>query len=133
MCVRVAGGGRGVRRAIGGLLDETPADEIEGKLRGPLADALAVAAEGAIDRVGALSVRDGDVDEADRFGIGGAGGAGDSCNTEAQSCAGARSDAFGKRFGDFSGDCAVFCDEPSGHIGEGSLELVGIHNNSAKK
>src|ERR1700689_143038 len=82
-------------------LHEAAADEVEGQLRGPFADAFTIAAKGAIDRVGALSVRNCDVDETDRFGIGCAGGAGDSCDAEAQGCAGPRADAFGQGLCDF--------------------------------
>src|ERR1700728_544197 len=48
---------------------EAATDDVEGESGGPFADALAIAAEGAVDGVGALRVRDGDVDEADGFGI----------------------------------------------------------------
>jgi hypothetical protein len=81
-------------RELKRYLHEAAADEVEGELCGPLADALAIAAEGAVDSVGALRVRDGDVDEADGFGFGGAGGAGDAGDAEADGCAGARADAF---------------------------------------
>ena len=99
---------------------EAAADEVEGELRGPFADALAIAAEGAVDGVGALRIRDGNVDEADRFGIGGAVGAGNAGNAESQGCAGARADAFGKCLGDFSGDRAV----PGDEIGGTSANVV---------
>ncbi len=83
--------------------------------------------------IGALGVADGDVNQADGLGFRGAGGAGDAGDSQAQGRAGARADAVGEGFGDFSGDGAVLRDEFGGHAGERSLELVGIDNHTAEK
>ena len=113
-------------------LNEAAADEVEGKLRGPFANTNAIAAEGAVDRVGALSIGDSDVDEADGFGFRCAGGAGYACDAEADGCAGARADAFSESFGDFSRNGAVLCDEIGGDTGKVGLELVRLDDNSAE-
>src|ERR1700689_2370719 len=52
-------------------LHEAAADEDKSQLGGQLADALAIAAEGAVDGIGAVGVRDGDVNETDGLGVGG--------------------------------------------------------------
>lgn len=61
--------------ATEGELHEAPAEHVEGLLGGPLADAVAVAGEGAFEVVDLVDVGEGEVDEADGFVLGGSGGA----------------------------------------------------------
>jgi len=79
-------------------------------LGGEFADAGAVAADVALVALGFLGVGKGDVDEADRFLVCSAAGAGDAGDAEAEGCAGADADAAGERFSDLGGDCAVLGD-----------------------
>ena len=87
------------------------ADEFEGVLGGPEADAFAVAGEVELFDLGVLAVGEGDVDEADGLaGVGaGAPGPGPAMPVmrDAEGCAGAGADAFGEGAGDFGADGAV--------------------------
>lgn len=92
-------------------LHQPSANEVEGLLGGEFADSLTVAAEGALGDFVLRGVGDGDVDQADRLLLGGAGGAGDAGYAQSQSSSGAQADAVGEGFGDFGGDSAVLGDQ----------------------
>jgi len=64
-------------------LHQLAADEVEGLLAGPLADAVSVAAEVAFKGLVGCGIADGDVDAAYGFGFCAATGAGDSGDSEA--------------------------------------------------
>ena len=102
-------------------------------LGGPFADALAVAAEGALDGVGFLGVAEGDVDKADRLEFGAAGGAGDAGDAQAEGCAGVAANAVGEGFGYLAGDGAALGDEIGRDAGEGGLEFVGVDDCAAEE
>jgi hypothetical protein len=87
------------------FLKNVVADEFEGVLAGPPADAFAVAGEVELFDLSALGVGEGDVDEADWLvGVGARcawAWAGDAGDGDAERCAGAVADAFGEGAGDF--------------------------------
>src|SRR5271157_2900428 len=117
----------------GERLSQPATDEVEGLLGGPFADALAVAAEGALDGVGFLGVAEGDVDKAYGLEFGAIGGAGDPGDSETQGCAGVAANAIGEGFGYLAGDGAALGDQIGRNAGEGSLEFVGVDNGSAEE
>src|SRR5258707_15666190 len=96
------------------FLQQVVADEFEGVLAGPPANAFAVAGKIKLFDLSVLIVGECDVDEADRFvgvGAGSSGAwAGDAGDGDAERCAGAGADAFGEgaryfaRDGAFAGD-----------------------------
>src|ERR1039458_2455586 len=114
-------------------LHEPAPDEVEGLLCGPLADAVAVAAEGALDGFVFLGVGEGDVDQANGFGFCCAGRNGDAGDAEAEGGTGAETDSFGEGLRNFSGDGAVPGDELGRDIGEGGLEGVRVDDCAAKE
>ena len=113
-------------------LPEPAAQQVEGLLRGPLSYPVAVAAEDFFHGLGFLGVGEGDVDQAYGLFFSGAGGAGDAGYAEAQSGAGAETDAGGEGLGDFGGDGDVLGAELGRDVGEGGLEGVGVDDGAAK-
>jgi len=84
----------------------------------PLADAVAVAAEVFLDRIGFLCVADGDVDQGLPAWLRCRLWSGDAGNSESKGRSGVAANAIGKGFGHFSGDGAVFGDQLRGNAGE---------------
>ena len=80
-----------------------------------------------------MPVGDGDVDEADRFLVGGAGGAGDAGDADTDCSAGALTDAVGESLGDFSRNGSALLDEFGWNAGHFDFEFVGVNDDSAEE
>src|SRR4051812_15951873 len=112
------------------------ADKYEGVLARPPANAFTIAGEVELFDLGVLRVGEGDVNEADWLVCVGARRARartrDAGNGDAERCASAVADAFGKRAGYLGGDGSFAGDQFGGNVRERSFECVAINDGAAQ-
>src|SRR5215471_18473666 len=105
-------------------------------LRGPPADAIAIAGKVEFLNARLVLIGEGDVDKADGLvyiGAGAGGWAGDSGDGDAERRSGARADAAGECAGDGFTDRAVGGDEFGRDVGEGGLESVAVDDGATEE
>ena len=114
-------------------LHNQAAYHIQRELAGPASDTLAVAGKLAVLDVLTVAIGNGDPDRANGFLLGTSGGTGDAGDAHSNVSAANLANVFRERHCDFFTYGAVGFDQSGRHVGEESLQIVGIHDRSAKK
>src|SRR5271155_1061113 len=106
---------------------------IERRLRGKLANALAIAGKAIGALAGAVLVGETDVDEADGFFRRAAAGTSDSGDADAESRASSFANAVGERECDFGANCAFCFDQTLRDAYQRNFQLIAVADYAAEK
>src|SRR5262249_55028001 len=97
---------------------EFPPDHIQGLLRRPLANTIAIAKKLSFQYFGLAAIGERNVDEANRLLLGTASWPGDSGNADSQSRLATLPDPLGQRRCDLAADCPMLFDQQRRHAGQ---------------